>query len=162
MNNFSRLACSSIVFFAALATAQGQTQSVYTWTDENGVVHYTDTPPDNPNAVQIPATEAYRPGSTGAYPEADAAVTGDEEEPAAVESYADDQRKQLEAARKEAAAKQAERARICKEARDQLENIEPSRRVFFTNEQGETERLDDEQRVAMVEQAKALIAQNCD
>jgi hypothetical protein len=43
-----------------------------------------------------------------------------------------------------------------------LETIEPSRRVFFTNEQGETERLDDEQRVAMVERAKALIAENCD
>jgi hypothetical protein len=162
MNNFSRLACSSILFFAVLATAQGQTQSVYTWTDENGVVHYTDTPPDNPDAVEVPATEAYRPGSSGAYPQADAAAGEDEAEPAAVESYADDQRKQLEEARKESAAKKAERARICKEAREQLENIEPSRRVFFTNEQGETERLDDEQRAAMVEQAKALIAGNCD
>jgi len=166
MNNFARLTLGSIFFFAVLTSALGQSQSVYTWTDDQGVVHYTDTPPDNPNAVEIPATEAYRPGSTGAYPEAeaeaDAAVTEDENNPAAVASYADDQRKQLDEARKESEAKKAERARICKEASDQLETIEPSRRVFFTNDQGQTERLDDEQRVAMIEQAKALIAQNCD
>jgi hypothetical protein len=89
-------------------------------------------------------------------------VTEDEKDPAAVESYADEQRKQLDEARKKAREKQAERERMCKEARNQLETIEPSRRVYFTNEQGETERLDDEQRVAMVEKAKALVAQNCD
>lgn len=162
MNKFARLALGTIFFFTFLSNAPGQTQSVYTWTDEKGVVHYTDTPPANPNAVEIPATEAYRPGSTGAYPQADAALTGDQKDPAAVASYADEQRKKMDEARKESAEKQAERARICKEARDQLETIEPSRRVFFTNEQGETERLDDEQRVAMVERAKALIAANCD
>ena len=162
MNIFARLTLGSIFFFAVLNSALGQSQSLYTWTDEKGVVHYTDTPPDNPKAVEIPATEVYRPGSSGAYPQADAAVTGDEKNPAAVESYADDQRKQLDEARKKSEAKQAERARICKQARDQLETIEPSRRVFFTNDQGETERLNDDQRAAMVEKAKALIAQNCD
>lgn len=162
MNILARLTLGSILFFAVLTSALGQSQSLYTWTDEKGVVHYTDTPPDNPKAVEIPATEAYRPGSTGAYPQADAAVSEDEKNPAAVESYADDQRKQLAEAQKENKAKQAERARICKQARDQLETIEPSRRVFFTNDQGQTERLDDEQRVTMVAQAKALIAENCD
>jgi len=162
MNNIARLTLGSIFFFAVLNSALGQSQSLYTWTDEKGVVHYTDIPPDNPKAVEIPATEVYRPGSSGAYPQADAAVTGDEKNPAAVESYADDQRKQLDEARKKSEAKQAERARICKQARDQLETIEPSRRVFFTNDQGETERLNDDQRAAMVEKAKALIAQNCD
>jgi hypothetical protein len=162
MNNFARLALGSIFFFAILNNAPAQTQSVYTWTDEKGVVHYTDTPPDNPNAVEIPATEVYRPGSTGAYPPAEAEEIGDEQDPAAVASPADDQRNKLDEARKESQEKQAERARICKAARDRLETIEPSRRVFYTNEQGETVRLDDEERVAMVEQAKALIAANCD
>jgi hypothetical protein len=162
MNNFARLAPVSIFFFAVLTDALAQTQSIYTWTDEKGVVHYTDTPPDNPNAVEIPATEAYRPGSVAASPPTEEAVAEDGEDPAPVASYADEQRKKMAETRKESAEKQAERARICKEARDQLETIEPSRRVFFTNDQGETERLDDEQRVAMVEQAKALIAENCD
>jgi hypothetical protein len=161
MNNFARLAWGSILLLAVQASAEGQSQTVYTWTDEKGVVHYTDTPPDNPKAVEIPATEAYRPGSTGAYPQADAAVTEDEKDPAAVESYADEQQKQLADARQASKEKQAERARICAQAREQLETIEPSRRVFFTNGKGETERLDDNQRVAMVAQAKALIAENC-
>jgi len=162
MNIFARLTLGSIFYFAVLGSALGQAQSVYTWKDAQGVVHYTDTPPDNPNAVEMPATEAYRPGSTGAYPQADAAVTEDGKDPVAVESAADQQRKQLDEARKKSQAKQAERARLCAKAREQLEAIEPSRRVFFTNDKGQTERLDDEQRVAMVEQAKAQIAQNCD
>jgi hypothetical protein len=162
MNNFARLTLGSIFFCAVLSSAQGQSKSLYTWTDEKGVVHYTDTPPDNANAIELPATEVYRPGSSGAYPQADAAVTEDEKDPAEVESYADEQRKQLDEARKKSREKQAERERICKEARNQLETIEPSRRVYFTNDQGETERLDDEQRVAMVEKAKVLIAENCD
>jgi Domain of unknown function (DUF4124) len=162
MNNFARLALGSIFFFTFLHNAPAQTQTVYTWTDEKGVVHYTDTPPDNPNAVEIPATEAYRPGSTGVYPPADAAETGDEEDPATVASPADEQRQKMDEAREESQEKQAERARICKLARDRLETIEPSRRVFYTNEQGETVRLDDEERVTLVEQAKTLIAANCD
>jgi hypothetical protein len=156
------LACGFTFFFAALTNSQAQPQTVYTWTDENGVVHYTDTAPDNPNAVQIPATEAYRPGSSDAYPQADEAAAEDAENPAAVESYADEQRKQLAEARKASQEKQAERARLCAQARQQLNATEPSRRVYFTNDKGETERLDDEQRVAMVEEAKALVAQNCD
>ncbi len=162
MNNVTRLTLSSIFFCVVLADVHAQARSVYTWTDENGVVHYTDTEPNNPDAVEMPATEAYRPGSTGAYPQADAAVAEVEADPAVVESYADEQRKQLAERREKSAEKQAERARICAQAREELATVEPSRRVFFTNDQGETERLDDEQRVAMVEKAKVLIAENCD
>ena len=162
MNSFARLACGFTFLFAALTNAQAQSQSVYTWTDENGVVHYTDTAPDNPNAVQIPATEAYRPGSGDAYPQADEAVAEDAENPAAVESYGEERRKQLAEAREKSQAKQAERAQLCAEARQQLETNEPARRVYFTNDKGETERLDDVQRVGLVEEAKALVAQNCD
>jgi hypothetical protein len=162
MNKSARLTLTTLFLFAFLAVAYGQSKSVYTWTDENGVVHYVDTPPDNPNAVEIEATEVYRPGSSGAYPEADATASADDADPAAVESYADEKRKQLDENRKEFEVKKAEREQLCAQARQQLEAIEPSRRVFFTNDQGETERLDDEERVRMVEEAKALVTQNCD
>jgi hypothetical protein len=42
-----------------------------------------------------------------------------------------------------------------------LEQIEPSRRVFYTDESGETVRLDDERRVGLVEESKAFLAGNC-
>ena len=68
----------------------------------------------------------------------------------------------MEEKRKAQQEKNAERQRICLQATDQLAQIEPSRRVFYTDESGETTRLDDEERVRMVEESKNLIAEYCD
>ena len=169
MNKTAHIAVAFTTAMLASIAAHAQSTQVYTWTDENGVVHYVDTPPDNPNAVSIEATEAYRPGSAGAYPEADTeAVTdeenpeADEENPEAVESYADQKREQLAARREEARVEEAERQRTCAEARTRVDQLEPSRRVYYTDEQGETVRMDDEERVRLVEEAKAVMAENCD
>ena len=42
-----------------------------------------------------------------------------------------------------------------------MDRLEPNRRVFFTNEQGETERMDDVARTNRVAELKAQIAKNC-
>lgn len=149
-------------FLAISLAAHAQSKQLYTWTDENGVVHYVDTPPDNPDAVIMDAPEAYRPGSAGAYPEADATVVADEEDPELVESYADQKREQMAQDREKHQAEQAERAGICATARQRLDQIEPSRRVFYTDDQGETVRMDDEERVRLVQEAQTLVEQNCD
>lgn len=161
MNSSSYLVLAAVSFLAASAAVNAQSAKVYTWTDENGVVHFVDTPPDNPDAVAIDAPEAYRPGTEGAYDQADAGVAADQAEPESVESYADQKRKELAADREKAQASQEERARICEQARQQLAQLEPARRVFFTNSQGETERLNDAVRVQMIEEQQALVEQNC-
>ena len=169
---------------AVLGWTSAQATELYTWTDQNGVVHYVDTPPDNPNAVPIDAPEAYRPGTADAYPQDNSAEQTDGSEPAAATaptengaqndgvsdeegaqdggvSYADQKRKQMAEKRETRHKEQAERDQNCARAREQLAILEPSRRVFFTNDQGETERMDDVQRVRKVEEAKAQIAKYC-
>jgi hypothetical protein len=160
MNTSAYLALTAASILGVSVAVHAQNTTVYTWTDENGVVHYVDTPPENPDAIAIDAPEAYRPGTAGAYEQEDAAAP-EEEGTEPVQSYADEQRAQIAAKREKAQAAQQEREMLCAEARKQLAQVEPSRRVYFTNSQGETERLDDEERVRMVEEAKQQIDQNC-
>lgn len=171
MNTSSFLALAAASLLAASAAVNAQGKKVYTWTDENGVVHFVDTPPENPNAVSIDAPEAYRPGTEGVYDQADAAAEAPAETPAeataeaapeSAESYADQKRKELAADRAKAQATKEEREKVCAEATKQLTQLEPARRVFFTNSQGETERLNDALRVQMIEEQQALVDQNCD
>ena len=153
----------STALFAISAAAHAQGKQVYTWTDENGVVHYVDTPPDNPNAVQIHAPEAYRPGSAPVTTseEIPAEVPADGTEVAEEPSYADQKRQEMAERSAERRAKQQEMDTACTASQQQLDTLEPSRRVYFTNEKGEVERVDDEARVQRVEELKAFIAENC-
>lgn len=183
-----RSICSILLTAGVLATAgavYAQGNEIYTWTDENGVIHYTDTVPDNPNAARMEAPEAYFPGSADAY-----ADQGDAETPATDEivseenaasespeseqasspdgseneelSYAEQKRRELAHNREERRKEQADRERRCADAKAQIAMMEPHRRVYFTNDKGETERMDDEVRVARVEEAKARAAEFCD
>ena len=173
MNTPVRLIVLAAVISAAAAHAQER--QIYTWKDENGVVHYVDTPPDNPKAVAIDAPEAYRPGSTGAYPDDESGAGGKSDDSSAAgsdassadgageekKSWADQKREEIAKRREQRRAAEAEREQNCSRARVQLATLEPSRRVFFTNDQGETERMDDEERVRLVEEAKANVARYC-
>jgi hypothetical protein len=131
-------------------------QKVYTWTDENGVVHYDDNPPPGGEAEAIQATEAYRPGSVSVQPEAD--TVAEPAEPSVAQQRRDELAMQREQLNKE----MAETERLCSMAHEQLAKLEPSRRVFYENEAGETVRMDDVERVSRVAELKEIIAQNCD
>jgi len=186
MNNPSRLFLLTAGVLSFTGLVYGQGSEIYTWKDENGVVHYTDTVPDLPDAKKMEAPEAYLPGSTGAYPEdavagsagvngpategndADAGIPPDgqtspndsaEEESL---SYADQKRQQIARNREERLKREQERGEQCARAREQVAALEPTRRVYFTNDEGETERMDDEVRVRLVEEAKAKVAEFCD
>jgi hypothetical protein len=142
---------------------------VYTWTDENGVLHFSDTPRAGGQSETIEAEEAYRPGTADAYArpaetvEAVEAATPAEAGQAAEAPLSAAAARREEQARKRAERReaQAELDRLCAQHRQRVEQMEPSRRVFYTDESGETVRLDDEQRVGMVEESKAFLADNC-
>jgi hypothetical protein len=138
---------------------------VYTWTDENGVLHFSDTPRADGQSETIEAEEVYRPGTTDAYaPPADAAA-----DDAAAADVASEKPVSAAAVRREEQARereqrreaQAELDRLCAQHRQRLEQMEPARRVFYTDASGETVRLDDEKRVGLVEESKAFLAENC-
>lgn len=153
-----------------------QQNNIYSWTDENGVKHFSDRAPAETEAaveeipITVPQSPDTSPDTEGDESSAtlnneatqevlpDPAVTGDTEQL----SYADQQRQEIEARRQAQREKQAERQRICLKAQDQLARIESSRRVFYTDEEGNNTRLDDDERVRMVEENKQLVAEYCD
>lgn len=165
-----------ICFLLFPLAVSAQKDSIYSWTDENGVKHFSDRAPvDTAAAVEaIPVAEPVTAAATPDGEVDDTAATlnnqvmeQDPAEPAAAGateelSYADQQRQAMEEKRQAQRQKQTERQRVCLQAQDQLAQIEPSRRVFYTDESGDTVRLDDEQRVQMVEENKRLVAEYCD
>jgi hypothetical protein len=137
---------------------------VYIWTDDNGVQHYSDKPRANGPMETVEAQEAYRPGSADAYPAPAEPAAGSEAAEGAAEaplSAAAARREQLAQRREERREAQAETERLCAQHRQRLEQMEPSRRVFYTDDAGETVRMDDEQRVALVEESRAFVEKNC-
>ena len=59
---------------------------------------------------------------------------------------------------------QEERAAVselCAYHRQQLADMEPARRVYYTNEQGQRVRMDDDERVALIEESNSYVAENC-
>ncbi len=139
----------SALLLAAVAKAQEKT--MYTWTDENGVIHFSDIAPQGQQAREeaIPRNES--PGSPDPY------ASQGESGP----SYADQRRQQIAANNDAAQQKQAVRSARCASWQAELSRLEPNRRVFYTNEQGETERMDDVERTNRVAELKSRIAREC-
>lgn len=131
--------------------ALAQEMKMYQWTDEDGVVHFSDTAPVGMDVppTDIPLDEA----PAGANPYEDVAS-----EPSAAQQ----QREEIARQSEENRAEQANLDSRCAAWRAEVERLEPNRRVFTTNDQGETERMDDVVRTDRVAELKAQIAENCD
>ena len=126
-----------------------QETTVYQWTDENGVVHFSDAKPAG-QAVEEQTLTA-PPANTGAAQLPDSAP----------DSIAQQRRDEIARKRQEAKASQAANQARCAEWQAEVDRLEPNRRVFFTNENGETERMDDVERTDRVAELKELIARHC-
>lgn len=126
-------------------------QQMYTWTDDNGVVHFSDVEPQGQSAQeqQIPLNES--PGGPDPY------ATQDGSGP----SYADQRRQQIAESGQAAEQNKARNSARCASWQAEVNRLEPNRRVYSTNDQGETERMDDVQRTNRVAELKSQIAQNC-
>lgn len=132
---------------------------VYRWVDENGVVHFGDRAPDQGNAEKVsvqPGPGAQSPpASDPASPYTDQAT---DPEP----SYAQQLRDSRAAHKKKMAEKAEASSRVCYEARDVVSRLEPSTRVNEIHEDGTVTRMDDNDRLRKLNEAKALVAEACD
>lgn len=143
---------------------------MYSWTDENGVKHFSSLPPppgleatvsDLPESAPVPTVDVD-------YPDASDSATSVTDDPMSAQqgleelSAADQYRQQIAENRAEQRSAQAELDQACIQARNRLAQIEPSRRVFYTDESGETVRMDDEERVGEVETLSDFISSHCD
>lgn len=104
---------------------------LYKWTDAEGKVHFSDQPP--PPEVKAPVT--VKPRRPAAAPAAPAT-------PAYVEQEADFRKRQVEAAEKAKAEKQAadvaaEKQRNCEQARTQVASLQSGSRITRSNAAGE-------------------------
>ncbi len=146
-----------LLFAVLLATPTlAGADKVYRWTDENGVQHFGDMPPAHADVEVLEVEGIPKIGSDSL------AHAQDAQDPATVEPTAAAKRRQeIADNRKERRAAGIEMQRICDQAQQQLENIEPHRRVYYTDEIGETVRMDDEERVGTVARLKKFLDSNC-
>jgi hypothetical protein len=129
-----------------------QAQQMYKWTDKDGVVHFSETPPtgQQAEASDIPAG----PPLMGQEPVSSPSMAG---QPSAAQQRRDEIAQNRDRAETEAALRDAQ----CAAKRAEVARLEPNRRVFYTDESGETVRMDDQVRVDKVAAAKRYIEQNC-
>jgi hypothetical protein len=144
------------VAFSSVVTAT----EVHKWVDENGVVHFSDT---KPMSVETQTVEMHDSG----YSQASKSTPLQQ----APDSQASDGEPQLSAAqarREEMARKREERKKAAAEAEylcarhgQRLEQMEPARRVYYTGENGQQVRMDDDRRIELIEESKAFLSENC-
>ena len=153
--------------FASAWISSAAATEVYTWTDQDGIVHYSDAPLNDGESQKIEVEGAYPPGTTDAYPSSEESAApatvssqvGDGESP---QSAAQQRREQIAEDREERREAKAENDQLCAKHRQRLTQVEPARRVFYTNEKGESVRMDDDRRMELIEEDKEFIAKNCE
>ena len=133
---------------------------MYRWVDENGRVHYSDSPPP-PNAmVEKEIKSAPRPDAKPAKAEPAQA------QKSYVEQEAEFRKRQVEKAEQEAAAQKAQQVaeakkHNCEQARSQLTTLKTGGRIARTNSQGEREYIDDSQITQEIANAEKAVASWC-
>ncbi|NCF61830.1 MAG: DUF4124 domain-containing protein [Gammaproteobacteria bacterium] len=138
------------VGLGAVATTKAQGQQMYSWTDENGVVHFSDTRPEGQQVSEQMIPNDPQPAADNPYQQV-------ENQP----SIAQQRRDEIAQKSQQAQVNQAVYSAQCSSWQAEVDRLEPNRRVFFTNEEGETERMDDVERTDRVAQLKNQIAKNC-
>lgn len=144
----------ALLIILLLSTPLSLAGGIYKWIDENGQVHYTQTPPPNTPAEQM----------KGAPPPADdpEAVRGDLQRQL---DALDEQRAQRDEAFAEQKQKE-ETARIkkqnCETARKNLAKLRRGGNNAYMTPEGEVVRLTDDERARRIEDAKQGIKDNCE
>jgi type IV secretory pathway VirB10-like protein len=136
----------------ACSVAAGATE-VHRWVDENGVVHFSDVRPNDAPASTLELADPAPAPAVNA-----TAVTGAGDPPP---SAAEQKRQEIRERREAQAAEREETATWCDKHRTRLEQMEPARRVFYTDENGEQVRMDDDMRMGLIEESKTFLSENC-
>lgn len=139
---------------------------IYRWTDENGAVVFGDTPPKGVEAVPVnvrPNTvQSVQPKRPMAEPDpsdGESASDGESGEPPM--SLAE-QRRQERAQSRQAAAEETRITEAnCNTMRQQKAAVEPSTRVMVDDGEGGSRRLEDNERLQLLNEADAYLAENC-
>ena len=157
-NRLHFVSVPALIFACASGTSVLATE-VYTWTDKDGVVHYSDMPSESAEVLEIDVQEVYKPGAVELAKPGSESPAGSEDSPL---SAAQQRRERMAKNREERREAKAETEQMCARHRQRLEQMEPARRVFYTDESGESVRMDDDQRMELIKEDKDYIAKNCE
>jgi hypothetical protein len=140
-----------------LLAAPALADDIYRWVDKNGTVHFGSLPPQGVDAElisSVPAAPAEAPADPNAPDPAFANPA--EKSPGQIA------REEREARRAEQQKQKADLEPQCVAMRQQVEELEPHTRVIVRDKDGTVRRLEDDQRLKAVADAKAFIADNCE
>lgn len=151
------LAVFTTIYTLSMADAQAKDE-VYRWVDENGVVHFENQAPRQANAEKI-TIKSDR--STNRLPDPDAIDETTDESIETETTYAQKKREERAKKRQEAADKEKLIAANCEQARADVARLEPMTRVLVEQEDGTVVRMDDNDRLEKLGEAKAYIAKKC-
>ena len=149
--------CTVVLMTAFMITATDARASdnVYRWVDENGDVHFGDNPPEKAGAEVVDIQPSSKVSPQQAEQPASVADAGQP-------SHAQQQRDERAATRKEDEERKAALAAGCAQRYELQSQLEPSPRVMVKNvETGAVTRMDDNERLKVLGEAKAYIAENC-
>jgi len=145
---FTIISIGTLTVWAPQSAAQ---EEVYRWVDDKGVVHFGDRPPQQADVekISIPDTQTQ--------PAANQEAAQDTQP-----NLAQQLREERAEARKEREANAEVAAKSCAKAREIVSQLEPMTRVMVTHEDGTVTRMDDNDRLEKLDEAKAVVAENCD
>ena len=154
MGVMNRIACVMSLCLACVSL-QGQAQ-VYKWTDKDGKVQYSDSPPPAGASASVPQKVDTSASNTSG-------VGGPAKEQSWQDKARDYDRRRIAAAEKQAgdielARKNQER---CNNARRDLRNLQESRRVYTTDDKGERHYIDDDQRNIEIARVQGVVSELC-
>ena len=139
---------------------------VYKWVDEDGVVNYSAQPPGNQDATAVDTPDQPRKTTTDATAGAAADPAGGRK--ATAEDIADatrpDPAPAAEPGNQDTDSSQLteeEQVAECQRSRQIIAEVEPRTRVVVTDSEGNSQRLSDTERLALLEEKRAYIAENC-
>lgn len=140
-----------LALFTLMAPAMASAESVYRWTDENGVVHFGDREPVGKSSEKV-SVKTGKPSGDAERPSAQEQVQ------ALDESRAERQRREQETAVEEARRKQRE-AR-CQTAQANLQAINSNARIRI-EEDGEQRYLTPEEIAEKKQQFEEIVEESC-
>ncbi len=152
-----------VIVFSALGVALlasgaiANDVDVYTWTDSNGVPHYTDRPPAG-ERVTYTGIRSKRTDAANVQ----ARVEQAQENRANASEQREAARDEDDEAAKQRASNLAERASSCEKARERLTSYQTAHRLYRPNADGEREYLSDEEMNTARVNAQKSVEQWCD
>lgn len=149
----SRLAIACLLAAVALPA----TGEMYKWTDEDGSVHYTQTPPPDGNAEVInPDPSVKSGGKSASNSERNDRPKGGKDNR---DGNKEDGDKELTPEQKQ--EKQLAMKQNCDNAREALQKLQSQTRLQYINDEGERAFLSEEQRQQRMDKARGMIEKNC-